>query len=175
MATSTVSDTSNIADECSICLIPLSQQGLDIFTTACQHQFHFQCLAKNVQARNNECPLCRTRLDSLVNILNASSNTVTPVPIENEPVQQVTPIQTIPTQQIAPIQTAPIQQAAPIQTIPTQQIASIQTAPPENSTGVWGALTKSLRNAFGWISSGSNISIPSANPNNRASKSNVSN
>jgi hypothetical protein len=96
MATSNESKTSNTVEECSICLSPLSQQGLDIFTTACQHQFHFQCLAKNIQAQNNECPLCRIRLDSLVNILNASPNTATSVPIQNAPTQQVAPIQTAP-------------------------------------------------------------------------------
>jgi hypothetical protein len=175
MATSNDSNTSNTTEECSICLIPLSQEGLDVFTTACHHQFHFQCLAKNVQARNNECPLCRTRLDSLVNILNASSSTVTPVPIENEPVQQVVPIQNTPTQQPVPIQNTPVQQPVPIQTIPIQQPATTQTAPPENNTGVWNTLTKSLRNAFSWINSGSNTSIPSANHNNRGSERMVSN
>jgi hypothetical protein len=164
MATSNDSDTSNTAEECSICLIPLSQQGLDIFTTACQHQFHFQCLAKNVQARNNECPLCRSRLDSLVNILNASSNAVTPVPIDNVPVEQVAPIQTIPIQQVTPIQTTPI-----------QQVATIQTAPVENNTGVWGTLTQSVKNAFSWINGGSNKSVPSADNGNSGSKWNVSN
>jgi hypothetical protein len=153
MATSNVSDTSNIVQECSICLNPLSEKGLDIFTTACQHQFHFQCLAKNVLARNNECPLCRTHLESLVNILNASSNIITPVPIENEPVQQ----------------------PAPIQTMSIQQITPIQTAPSTNSTGAWGTLTKSLRNLFSCTSSSSNMSTSSANRNNGASKSNVSN
>jgi hypothetical protein len=175
MATSNDSDTSNTAEECSICLIPLSQQGLDIFTTACQHQFHFQCLAKNVQARNNECPLCRTRLDSLVNILNASSNAVTPVPIDNVPVEQVAPIQTIPIQQVTPIQTTPIQQVTPIQTTTIQQAATIQTAPLENNTGVWGTLTKSVKNAFSWINGGSNKSVSSADNDNSGSKWNVSN
>lgn len=65
-------ENSQISDECSICLVSLTQPGLDVFTTACQHRFHFQCLAKNIQAQNNECPLCRTRLESLVNILNAT-------------------------------------------------------------------------------------------------------
>jgi len=175
MATSNDSDTSNAAEECSICLIPLSHPGLDIFTTACQHQFHFQCLAKNVQARNNECPLCRTRLDSLVNILNASSNPVTPVTTENVPVQQVEPVQTTPIQQVTPIQTTPIQQVTTIQTAPIQQAATIQTVPLANNTSVWDTLTNSVRNAFSWISSGSNKSAPSANNNNSESKWNVSN
>ncbi|CAF4073033.1 unnamed protein product [Rotaria sordida] len=96
MATSNNSQTSNIIEECSICLSPLTQQGLDIFTTACKHQFHFQCLAKNVQAQNNECPLCRIRLDSLVNILNASSNANTSLPIQQPPAQPIIPTQTPP-------------------------------------------------------------------------------
>jgi hypothetical protein len=128
---------SNNVDECSICLSPLKEQGLDIFTTACQHQFHFKCLAKNIQAQNNECPLCRTHLDSLVNILNVSSNTATSVPI------QVTPIQT--------------------------------TSAPAHNTGIWGTLTRSLSNAFGWVSGSSNRPTSSANRNNRRSTWNVSN
>jgi hypothetical protein len=136
--------TSNNVDECSICLSPLKEQGLDIFTTACQHQFHFKCLAKNIQAQNNECPLCRTHLDSLVNILNASSNTATSVPIQN----------------------IPIQQAAPVQTTPA----------PAHNTGIWGTLTRSLSNAFGWVSGGSSSRpTSSANRNNRRSIWNVSN
>jgi hypothetical protein len=114
MATANDSNTSNAADECSICLVPLSQQGLDLFTTACHHQFHFQCLAKNVQAQNNECPLCRAPLDSLVSILKATSNIITPVPIDNVPVQQVVPIEAAPIQQQLPVQTIPIQQTVPI-------------------------------------------------------------
>lgn len=88
------STNSTITEECSICLNPLKQQGLDIFTTACQHQFHFQCLTKNIRAQNNECPLCRTRLDSLVNILNTPSNATTPIPIQQTQPRPVTPTQT---------------------------------------------------------------------------------
>ncbi|CAF3331631.1 unnamed protein product [Rotaria sp. Silwood2] len=124
MAASNNSQTSNTVDECSICLLPLTQQGLDIFTTACKHQFHFQCLAKNVQAKNNECPLCRTRLDSLVDLLNTSSNVNTSVPIQQVLAQPALPIQASP--------------------------------PQANNTGVWSTLTKSLSNAFSWITSGSN-------------------
>lgn len=82
MATPNESQVSNTAEECSICLSSLTQSGLDVFTTACQHKFHFQCLAKNIQAQNNECPLCRTRLESLVNILNSTSNTIPVVPVQ---------------------------------------------------------------------------------------------
>jgi hypothetical protein len=160
MATATDSDTSNAGDECSICLVPLSQQGLDIFTTACHHQFHFQCLAKNVQAQNSECPLCRTHLDSLVNILKATSNSIIPVPTETVPVQQVAPIQTIPTQQAAPL---PMQQGAPLPTASTVDDA-----------GVWNALTKSLRNAFSWIGSGSKTASSSIDPKKQQSKWSVS-
>ena len=142
MATANDTDNSNINDECSICLVPLSQQGLDIFTTACHHQFHFQCLAKNIQAQNNECPLCRTGLDSLVNILNASSNTATPVPTDNVPVQQV----------------------APIQTVPIQQQVPVQSASPPNNTGVWNSLTHTLRNTLNWVSGNSNVPTSSAKP-----------
>jgi hypothetical protein len=147
MATSNESQTSNTTEECSICLSPLTQQGLDIFTTSCQHKFHFQCLAKNVQAQNNECPLCRTRLDSLVNILNASSSTATLVPVQNVPIQNTL----------------------------IQQVPAIQTTPPANSTGFWGTLTRKLSNAFGWTSSSSNTSASLSNHNNRRSTWSVSN
>jgi hypothetical protein len=89
MATSQDSVSSNTTEECSICLGSLSQQGKDTYTTACQHTFHFQCLAKHVQAQNSECPLCRTRLDSLVDVINTSSNNSMPSPpIQNVPIQQ---------------------------------------------------------------------------------------
>lgn len=158
MATANETDNQTIGDECSICLVPLSQQGLDIYTTACHHQFHFQCLAKNVQAQNNECPLCRTRLDSLVSILNASANTATPTPTENVPVQQA-----------APIQIAPVQQVAPVQVIQTQQPAPIQTATRTTNTGLWNTLTRSFRNALGWDNSASNTAVTSAKPKKKSS------
>ena len=159
MATANEPDSQAIGDECSICLVPLSQPGLDKYTTACQHQFHFQCLAKNIQARNNECPLCRTHLDSLVNILNASANTTTPTPLENIAVQQA----------------APIQQAVPIQATQTQQVTSTETPPLNTSTGVWKTLTQSFSNAFGWLSSSaSNTSQPSTTQKKKTSSWRVS-
>jgi len=164
MATANESDNPNTGDECSICLIPLSQPGLDIYTTACHHQFHFQCLAKNVQAQNNECPLCRTPLDSLFNILNTTKTTTTPVPTENVPIQQVEPPQPQLIQQIPSLETVPMQQAAPI-----------QTAPAANPIGVWNTLTKSFRNAFGWVSSASSTSVPSATQKQKKSSRIVSN
>ena len=90
---------SNNVVECSICLSPLSQPGMDVFTTSCQHAFHFQCLAKNVQAQNNECPLCRKHLDSLVQLINGLPAVSTTVPSQNVPVQQLpsTPTPSTPT------------------------------------------------------------------------------
>ncbi|CAF3833932.1 unnamed protein product [Rotaria sp. Silwood1] len=53
---------------------------MDLFKTACQHQFHFVCLTKSVEAQNHECPLCRTRLDSLSRVIQ------TPVQSTSAPV-----------------------------------------------------------------------------------------
>ena len=64
------------SDPCSICLSPLTQSGKDLYTTSCQHRFHFECLAKSVQAQNNECPLCRAHLDTLTTLLR-------PAPVPN--------------------------------------------------------------------------------------------
>ena len=94
MAESNNSETSNIKEECPICLGSLAQQGLDVFTTACQHKFHFQCLVNNIQAQNNECPLCRTRLDSLVSILSSSSNSPVSMRGQQTQVQVVPPVPT---------------------------------------------------------------------------------
>ena len=165
MATANESDNQITGDECSICLVPLSQQGLDIYTTACHHQFHFQCLAKNVQAQNNECPLCRTRLDSLVNILNVSATTATPVPTENVPVQQATP---------TPVQVIQTQQAAPVQVMQTQQVAPTQTASSNYRTSLWDTLTSPFRNAFGWSNSASNTAGPSIIRKKKTSRWSVS-
>ncbi|CAF3369228.1 unnamed protein product [Rotaria sp. Silwood2] len=65
-------------DMCSICLGALVQPGMDVFKTACQHQFHFVCLAKSVEVQNHECPLCRTRLDSLCSIIQTSVQSTSP-------------------------------------------------------------------------------------------------
>ncbi|CAF5152022.1 unnamed protein product, partial [Rotaria sp. Silwood1] len=45
---------------------------------------------------------------------------------------------------------------------------------PANNTGVWGTLTKSLSNAFSWISGGSNRAASSSNHNNAQSIFNFS-
>jgi len=78
---STTENSSNPdTDVCSICLGALVQPGMDLFKTACQHQFHFVCLIKSVEAQNHECPLCRTRLDSLSSIIQTQVQS-TPVPV----------------------------------------------------------------------------------------------
>lgn len=146
MATANETTSQTTDDECSICLVPLSQPGLDKYTTACQHQFHFQCLAKNIQAQNNECPLCRTHLSSLVNILNASANTVTVIPAENVLVQQA----------------APIEQAVPVQATQTQPVTTLETASQNTSAGIWNTLTHSLSSAVGWWNRTPNTSVPAS-------------
>ncbi len=60
---------SKTADDCSICLTPMSVDSA-LLNTACNHLFHFDCLTKKMQvSMNNECPLCCTPLDSLINVL----------------------------------------------------------------------------------------------------------
>jgi hypothetical protein len=55
---------SKTADDCSICLTPMSVDSA-LLNTACNHLFHFDCLTKNMQVSlNNECPLCCAPLDS---------------------------------------------------------------------------------------------------------------
>jgi hypothetical protein len=88
---------SNDAVECSICLSPLSQLGMDVFTTSCQHKFHFQCLAKNVQAQNAECPLCRAHLTALAQLIDVSPGALAATPSQNVPLQQSSPIPAQPT------------------------------------------------------------------------------
>ncbi|CAF3666912.1 unnamed protein product [Rotaria socialis] len=68
MAMANYSQTSNTLEECSICLSPLAQQSID-----------------NIQARNNVCPLCRARLDSLVDILNGPVTATGSVLTQNIP------------------------------------------------------------------------------------------
>ncbi|CAF1184811.1 unnamed protein product [Adineta ricciae] len=85
---STAPNSSNSdTDVCSICLSSLVQPGMDVFKTACQHQFHFNCLVKSVAAQNHECPLCRTRLDALSSIIHPlAANTIPPVPAPVQPI-----------------------------------------------------------------------------------------
>ena len=97
MATSNNAVASSNVAECSICLSPLSQPNMDIFTTSCQHQFHFQCLAKNVQAQNAECPLCRTHLASLAQLINGSPAASVTIPSQKAPLELSQSIPTQPT------------------------------------------------------------------------------
>jgi hypothetical protein len=55
-------------EDCPICLQKLGVFGnlignLDIYTTTCGHPFHTGCLYECL-TRNNNCPLCRTEIDS---------------------------------------------------------------------------------------------------------------
>lgn len=65
---------SSEADICSICISSLVPSGKDIFTTTCGHKFHFDCLIKSVASQNHECPLCRTRLDALTNLIGSTAS-----------------------------------------------------------------------------------------------------
>ena len=71
---SSTSPSGSTADDCSICLNALAA-GTTLLTLSCNHKFHLQCLASNVQAHNNQCPLCRTALDtSLIQMLATAGN-----------------------------------------------------------------------------------------------------
>ena len=132
--------------ECSICLSSLTQPGMDVFTTSCQHQFHFQCLIKHLQSQNNECPLCRTLLQSLADIVKG--------PGSSSPVVSVNDIV--------------VQQASSIPTVPEKPRAITRS-------GLWPTLSASVTRAFRWIgSSTSSLSTLSANASARRSTSNVS-
>lgn len=89
---------STVTDVCSICLSSLIQSGKDLYTTSCQHRFHFECLAKSVQAQNDECPLCRTRLDTLSTLLRSATvatTVATPTPRPTPALIQPRPISAV--------------------------------------------------------------------------------
>lgn len=46
--------------ECVICTEEL--KDINLATTTCGHKFHFICLSKWHQGKNNHCPLCREKL-----------------------------------------------------------------------------------------------------------------
>ena len=46
-------------DRCSICLQPLKGNHGALFTTECNHMFHYTCLVTNALYGRGECPLCR--------------------------------------------------------------------------------------------------------------------
>ena len=79
---SSSSPSASAADDCSICLNTLAP-GTTLLTLSCNHKFHLQCLAANVKAHNNQCPLCRTALDaSLIQMLASAGGANTPVTIQ---------------------------------------------------------------------------------------------
>jgi hypothetical protein len=50
-----------------------------MLTLSCNHKFHLQCLASNIQAQNKECPLCRATIDASVVQLLAGPNQLSPI------------------------------------------------------------------------------------------------
>lgn len=86
MASETPSDnTSQAPDDCTICLTSLTS-GTPLLTLSCNHKFHFQCLALNIQARNKECPLCRAAIDEpVVQLLGNASQPSTQVQQTSQP------------------------------------------------------------------------------------------
>ena len=53
--------------ECPICLEVLKGSGKALFTTACGHEFHFDCItaAVTTPGANDACPLCRRNVPQL--------------------------------------------------------------------------------------------------------------
>lgn len=49
-------------EECSICFEYL--QASAIFTTSCNHRFHYQCIVLNME-KSNECPICRKEISEI--------------------------------------------------------------------------------------------------------------
>ena len=132
--------------DCSICLSPLAQQGMDVFTTSCQHQFHFQCLTKHVQSHSNECPLCRTPLQSLADVLKGPSTTLPAVSVNDIVVQQTLSLPTVPEKRRV-----------------------------TTRSGLWPTLRASMTRALSWIgNSTSSLSALPANASSRRSTANVS-
>ena len=77
MATSPNPSAQN-TDDCTICLNSLAP-GTTVLTLSCNHKFHLQCLAANIQASNEECPLCRTKIDpSVLQLLKTKSAPTVP-------------------------------------------------------------------------------------------------
>ena len=64
MASSPDPSAQNV-DDCTICLNSLAP-GTALLTLSCNHKFHLECLASNIQASNQECPLCRKAIDPAV-------------------------------------------------------------------------------------------------------------
>ncbi len=84
MSATSAAPSGSTVDDCSICLNALAS-GTPLLTLSCNHKFHLQCLASNVKANNNQCPLCRTAIDApLIQMLagasaaNVSVNVQTP-------------------------------------------------------------------------------------------------
>lgn len=83
--------SNNSADDCSICLNALAT-GATLLTLACNHKFHLDCLASNVKASNNQCPLCRVALDaSLIQMLTGNHGTAAPATIQLPVVLAIAP------------------------------------------------------------------------------------
>jgi hypothetical protein len=83
IASSSASNATN--DECSICLSALTT-GSPLLTLSCGHKFHLQCLSLNIKAKNKECPLCRSPLEtSLSQLLSGVNNIVQQRPQPPQP------------------------------------------------------------------------------------------
>lgn len=90
MSASSPTPPSDTTDDCSICLNVLAA-GTTLLTLSCNHKFHLQCLASNVKAHNNQCPLCRTALDASLIQMLASAGVANP-PVNTQPATVPPPI-----------------------------------------------------------------------------------
>ncbi|CAF1017086.1 unnamed protein product [Adineta steineri] len=160
MSSPTPSETpSQVADDCSICLSTLAP-GTVLLTLSCNHKFHLQCLASNVQAQNKQCPLCRATIDaSIVQLLAGSTAPSTPTrPVYLPPPLAAVPIQDIPSieesvdeaaLQTAAERLAAAQQAAATGSSDTENLSLItavttleyEAQPLETTSNIYGLVT----------------------------------
>lgn len=83
----------DIINTCAICMDPLNhyidgnyKPTQSLFTTECNHTFHFDCI-KEALSRNNRCPICRT-------VVNNYRSVIGQLPImgpQNQPIPQNIP------------------------------------------------------------------------------------
>ncbi|CAF3647867.1 unnamed protein product [Rotaria sp. Silwood1] len=74
--------SATMPDDCCICLNALAP-GSPLLTLSCNHKFHLQCLALNLKAQHQQCPLCRVNIDTSVIQMLTSANTNT-VPLQQQ-------------------------------------------------------------------------------------------
>ena len=74
-----------MADECPICLQPLDNQNEIMNINCCKNPFHLHCYHQ-CMIQKAECPLCRTKQDDVVVVIEEPNPVPVLVPI---PVQGI--------------------------------------------------------------------------------------